>query len=179
MLWHPRRAFDLWGTRYFILPSYPADWTSLNRGYAAFLEQTEMIYPDPTTLAGPENQQNRERWLKTRDVQVRRNKASFPRSWVVHQARFIRPLDQLTAPARDALVKRPGLGDGDFSGETRLSPLDLRAVAYVETDHPESLAFFLPGTEPDPNESCDRAVHELDERPARGQFTTAGNDHPR
>ena len=65
VLWHPRRAFDLWGTRYFILPSYPEGWTSPNRSYAAFLDQTEMIYPDPSALEGPEHRQDREHWLKT------------------------------------------------------------------------------------------------------------------
>ena len=27
VLYHPRGAFDLWGARYFIIPSYPGDWT--------------------------------------------------------------------------------------------------------------------------------------------------------
>ena len=28
VLYHPRGAFDLWGARYFIIPSYPGDWTA-------------------------------------------------------------------------------------------------------------------------------------------------------
>ena len=79
--------------------------------------------------------------------------AAFPRAWVVHQARLIRPLDQLTTAARNALLDRLGHGDGDVHGEPRLANLDLRAEAYVETDHPESLAAYLPGTDPNPAES--------------------------
>ena len=153
VLWHPRRAFDLWGTRYFILPSYPAGWTSPNRSYAAFVDQTEMIYPDPSSLEGPEHRQNREHWVKTRDVQVRRNLAAFPRAWVVHQARLIRPLEQLTNAMQGALLERLGHADGDVHGEPRPTTLDLRTGAYVETDHPESLASYLPGTGQDPTES--------------------------
>src|SRR5262249_17206010 len=37
---HPRRAFDLWNTRYFILPYHPGDWASRNRSFAAFLDRT-------------------------------------------------------------------------------------------------------------------------------------------
>ena len=89
---------------------------------------------------------------QNQDVQVRRNMAAFPRAWVVHRARLIRPLDQL-APLRNALLDRLGHGDGDVHGEPRLSNLDLRAEAYVESDRPESLAAYLPGTDPNPAES--------------------------
>ena len=39
-----RRCFDLWGARYFLLPALP-DWGSPGRGYASFLDKTELIAP--------------------------------------------------------------------------------------------------------------------------------------
>ena len=40
----PRRGFDLWGARYFILPTTPLGWESQGRGIASFLAETERIY---------------------------------------------------------------------------------------------------------------------------------------
>jgi hypothetical protein len=151
ILWHPRPAFDLWGARYFILPSYPAGWQSEDRSYAAFLDQTELIYPDPASLEGPAHEEERRRWLRTRDVQVRRNKAAFPRAWVVHQAHLIPPLESLKPSARESLVERLRHGLGTLRDRDAVA-LDLGATAHVETARPQSLAPYLPGTAPDPAE---------------------------
>lgn len=153
VLYHARRSFDLWGTRYFIVPSYPGDWTSDNRSYAAFLDQTELIYPDPAALAGPANRGGRQRWLETRDVQVLRNKAAFPRAWVVHDARLIRPPDRSSPAASDALAARLRLAYVSGRSESRLSAVDLRTAAYIETDDPAALAPYLPGTASDAAET--------------------------
>jgi hypothetical protein len=153
VLWHPRQAFDLWGTRYFILPSFPGDWFSPNRSYAAFLDQTELIYPDPTSLEGPEHQADRKRWMQTRDVQVRRNKAAFPRAWVIHQAHAIEPLDQLAETTREALLQRLRSGNDPARAPLGLEATDFRQIAYVETNDPKALTAYLPGTTADPDES--------------------------
>jgi hypothetical protein len=153
VLYYPRRAFDLWGARYFILPSYPGGWETEARSYAAFLDQTELIYPDPAALSGPEHRRERERWLQTKDVQVRRNKAAFPRAWIVHDARLIRPLDESSPTARDSLLMRLGFADTAVGPSPVPPAADPRQVAYVETDAPARLAPYLPGTGADPTES--------------------------
>ena len=51
----PRWRSTSGDARYFIIPSYPGDWSGDNRSYAAFLDQTDLIYPDPTSLEGPEH----------------------------------------------------------------------------------------------------------------------------
>jgi len=144
---YPRRAFDLWGARYFIMPAYPGDWTTENRGFAAFLDRTELVYPDPAELAGPAHSRDRRQWLLEKDVQVRRNKAVFPRAWVVHEARPIQPLDGSQPGSGDALRARLRRGDSPTQAD------DLRSIAYVETDRPESLAPFRPGGPTDPAET--------------------------
>ena len=45
VVYFPRRSFDMWNTRYFLLPVYPHGWMDEDRGYAAFLDDTELIYP--------------------------------------------------------------------------------------------------------------------------------------
>ncbi len=153
VLYFPRRAFDLWGTRYFILPSYPAGWTESSRSYASFLDQTEMIYPDPAAMQGPAQQKNRERWLETHDVQVRRNRAAFPRAWIVHGARLIRPPTRLARTAHDVLSARLGFREDSARDQSAQSEDDLGALAYVEIEDRQGLADFLPGTARDLTES--------------------------
>ena len=49
---YPRQSFDLWNTRYFILPAQMLA-TDLNRGFASLLPNTELLYPDAKILRGP------------------------------------------------------------------------------------------------------------------------------
>ena len=55
---YPRQSFDLWNTRYFILPGRMLP-TDFNRGYAMLLPNTEMLYPDPKAFDGPEAEERR------------------------------------------------------------------------------------------------------------------------
>jgi hypothetical protein len=153
ILLYPRQAFNLWGARYFILPSFPAGWSDDNRGYAAFLYQTEMIYPDPATFEGPEYRAERRNWLETADFQVRRNKAAFPRAWIVHTGRLIRPLVTSEGRARQAISTRLGFADSALTADPSMPAPDLRSVAYIETDDPAALTSYLPGVEIDVRES--------------------------
>jgi hypothetical protein len=153
VLYHPRNAFDLWGCRYFILPSSPGDWRSPERSYASFIDETEMIYPDSTAMEGPAQRQDRERWLMNKDVQVRRNKAAFPRAWAVHSARLLPQLDHLSSSTRDALIARIAFRYRPTGDDSFLPPPDLKSMAYIETDDPNRLAAYLPGTTADRSES--------------------------
>lgn len=146
VLLHPRGAFDLWGTRYFIVPSYPADWIDPNRSYAAFIEQTELIYPDPSSLEGRSRQGLREQWLETRDVQVRRNKTAFPRAWIVHAARLVETSNSPNPAALEVLRSRLMRTDDSSLYPGHSAILDLKTIAYVETNQPKQLAAYLPGT---------------------------------
>jgi hypothetical protein len=163
VLYYPRLAFDLWGARYFILPSFPADWNIGNRGYAAFLDQTELIYPDPATLEGPEHAEDRKNWLKSEDVQVRRNKRAFPRTWIVHKGRIIRTLFAADTRARDALCARLGFSADSSTANSLMPAPDLRSLTFIETDHPEKLRDYLPGI----NAGEDEIVKVRSENPTR------------
>lgn len=165
VLWHARRAFDLWGARYFILPADPGDWTGIHRSYAAFLEDTDLIYPD---LPGPEHTDDRRRWRLGRDFQVRRNRRAFPRAWIVREARLLPPADDSPETRRTALIARLRAGE-DAGDSTSMAPAPhLRHTAYVETDDPASLGPYLrpdnPGTGT-PAGTPRESVDVLDEAP--------------
>src|SRR5262249_29523045 len=93
VVYFPRRCFDFWGARYFLLPVVP-DWASRPRGFASFLDQTQLICPSSDRLSEKQASAGREPWALSQDWQLRRNRAAYPRAWLVHRARF-RP------PARD------------------------------------------------------------------------------
>src|SRR5581483_4191870 len=90
---YPRRGFDLWNTRYFILPAFAGDWKDPDRGYAAFLPNAEVVYPLPSVYDGPGGAERREQWTKNKDYQILRNLNEYPRAWVVHSARFLNPIE--------------------------------------------------------------------------------------
>lgn len=162
VLWHARRAFDLWGARYFILPTDPGNWMRVHRGYAAFLEDTDLIYPE---LADPAQFQDRRQWRLNRDFQVRRNRRAFPRAWIVRNAQLIQPIDASAQERRNALVARLRSGGSD-----------LRRTAYIETDDPASLRPYVEPVNPGEGKAVGPStdtVEVLDPSPGRVSLRTA------
>ena len=85
VIYYPRRGYDLWNSRYFILPGYPR-WNDPDRGIVAFFPETDRIYPPPDIFQGKPDNPKAKSWVEAEDVQILRNKAAFPRAWVVHEA---------------------------------------------------------------------------------------------
>ncbi len=149
---YPRQSFDLWNTRYFILPARLLS-TDLNRGFVTMLPDTELLYPDAKTFDGPGGRERRARWLNFEDVRVLKNKAAFPRAWVVHKARFLKPIDGMNREARRPLLRRLARASGAAVNQVVTGEDDLRHTAWVETDHREELSSFLDGGQPQPSET--------------------------
>ncbi len=61
IVYFPRRSFDIWNTRYFVLPFDARGWRDPIRGYASFLFEAERIYPQPQTRRGPDAAEARKR----------------------------------------------------------------------------------------------------------------------
>jgi hypothetical protein len=158
VLYYPRRGFDLWNTRYFILPSSPGDWTDASRGYAAFLERTEMIYPDPKAFEGAGGAESRSRWLMTRDVQVRRNLDAYPRAWIVHDVRPINPAGASRDAARAAVMRSLLFQNDAIWSDPERPVFDPRKTAWVETEAAERLARDASPAPPEPSETV-RITH--------------------
>jgi hypothetical protein len=150
VVYFPRRSFDLWGVRYFLLPALPA-WASPGRGFASFLDKTELVYPSFDVLHERVGRGGEEPWAVGHDWQLRRNRAAYPRAWIVHSAR-------LRTPAADPDTRARWLGTLTYMNDPiwteRDRPvLDLRQMALIEIDDKESLKGFLPSTPTGPSES--------------------------
>jgi hypothetical protein len=66
---------------------------------------------------------------------------------VVRDARLMRPIDGSHSSSRDALIARLRSADSSERDGASSPPVDLRKMAYVETDHPSTLAAYLPGVD--------------------------------
>jgi hypothetical protein len=87
VLYFAHRAFDLWNTRYLIVPFEFEGSVDLSRSAAPFLFHCRQVYPDPAAFEGPQGAVLARRWSESRDYRVLRNLSEFPRAWVVHDAR--------------------------------------------------------------------------------------------
>ena len=89
--YHARRAYDLWNTRYVIVPFDPNGWGDPLRGFASFMFRSRQVYPDRDRFMGPEGAEQTKNWAETRDFMVIRNLLAYPRAWIVHAARDTSP----------------------------------------------------------------------------------------
>jgi hypothetical protein len=145
---YPRRAFDFWNTRYFVLPVYPNGWTDERRGYAAFLANTDQIYPDPRDVAGPEALKRNKDWLEHEDFQILRNRNAYPRAWVVHQARFIKPIRGLERSDRDSPMEELLYANDEFWHDPGRVVFDPHVLAWIDADQRAAVLPYLPGMLP-------------------------------
>jgi hypothetical protein len=153
----PRRSFDLWGARYFLLPASP-DWASRERGFASFLDKTELIYPSPDVFHERQSGEGGEPWGVRHDWQLRRNRAAYPRAWLVHDAQVRPPASD---PDTRARRMRTLIYMNDPIWSERGRPvLDLRETALVETDDTGSLKGFLSKASVNPLESVTVVKYE-------------------
>ncbi len=158
---YPRRGFDLWNSRYFILP-YAPRWDDADRGIAAFLPETTLIDPPLATFGGPGGAEARDRWARGEDFQILRNKNAYPRAWVVHQARFRPPVVGLGRKDRKDTMEEILFADDPFWRDPNRTVYDPKRLAWLETDDPKSLNGYLPGVDPTPRESVAVVEHSAD-----------------
>jgi len=157
VVYFPRRSFDLWGARYFLLPAAP-DWSSPDRGFASFLDKTELIYPEPDVLHQRQSREEREPWSLRHDWQLRRNLAAYPRAWLVHSA-------QVRSPTADPATRAQRIRTLIYMNDPIWSEpgqpvLDLRQTALIETDDKDSLKGFVSRTAVGSAESVVIVRHE-------------------
>jgi hypothetical protein len=152
LLAYARRAFDMWNTRYFVLP-YSSRWDDSYRGIASFVERTERIEPPPEAFEGPGGQEKEIAWAKTHDYQIRRNLNEYPRAWVVHDSRPAPLFRGLGRAERDAPMQEM-LYSNDMSwpDPTRIA-YDPRRYVWLEDTVRVGLAAYLPGGYPSTGES--------------------------
>lgn len=156
LAYFPRRSFDLWGVRYFLLPATP-EWGSTVRGFASFLDQTELVYPSSEVLHEEPMPGRGEPWAVRQDWQLRRNKAAYPRAWLVHSARVRSPARD--PEARGEMMRALAFMNDPIWFEPDRPVLDLRQTALIEVDDKEGLKGVLSPTPVGPSESVTVVEH--------------------
>ncbi len=161
MHYFPRRSFDMWGARYFVLPCTPSDYTTPQQAIAAFFfAGVEPIFP-------PRAEADEARWKEQQDWQIFRNLDAYPRAWAVHEAhvRETFPEGAETPEARNwrtAILYKP-----DPFWQIPGRPVeDPRRIAWIEVDDPKSLRLDLGR----PSSAAETVTIERNE-PARVELT--------
>jgi len=147
---YPRRGYDLWNTRYFVLPGHPNGWNDEHRGYAAFVDGAELIYPPDERFKGPDEAKKRYDWIASEDVQVFRNLQSYPRSWIVHSARMTKPVTGLDRADREGPMTELLFSNAHLWEDPNLRVYNPRELAWVDNDLSEELRPFLNHATPSP-----------------------------
>jgi hypothetical protein len=128
---YPRRGFDLWNTRYFILPALPS-WNDVDRGTATFLTETERIYPPPGIFSGNLNDPKVKQWTESEDFQILRNNSAFPRTWIVHDFLTRKPVLGLTRRERRETMEEILYPNDVFWNGPDWTFRDLKTLAFIE-----------------------------------------------
>jgi hypothetical protein len=159
VVYFPRRGFDLWNTRYFIVPVRLA-MNSIHRGYLAFLPNSTELYPPSGVpgqqLVGKDYRQH----LMNEDLQVLRNEAAFPRAWIVHKALCCPTIHCMRIEDRNSLTNDILYQDDELWHEDGRPVFDPHRVAWVETDRPEELARALSHRDPEADEGVTLDTNE-------------------
>jgi hypothetical protein len=100
VVYYPRRAYDMWNTRYVVVPAFTNGWNDEYRGSASFLFETESIFPEKGRFEGPGGDDEMKAWVENHDFRIMRNDQEYPRSWVVHKVRAIKPYEGLSRESR-------------------------------------------------------------------------------
>jgi hypothetical protein len=148
-----RRSFDMWNSRYFVVPAHPKGWNDASRGYASFQGDAEPIYPPPDAFLGPGGEGRRRDWVEREDFQVFRNLKAYPRAWVVHEGRFVRPFEALGRAERNAAMQEILYDAGPLWTEPGRAVFDPRQVAWLDDVARPALSPYLPGKPPLPSEA--------------------------
>ncbi len=125
----PRGGYDLWNTRYFVMPVALNGWMGPEQGFTR-------IAPSDEVVGDPERARD---WIDRQGWQLLRNHRAFPRCWVVPSAVIIPPTIPGSAE-RAELVRTLVDSAGGASTDRTRRTFDLRRVALVEADRAESLA---------------------------------------
>ncbi len=153
-VYFPRRSYDMWNTRYFVLPYVPNHWNDEDRGFASFLADTERIYPPADALQSPQDEKAERDWAENSDFQIRRNRTVYPRAWVVHQGLFLPDLVGLDREARQGpIMEILYASDGLWMDPERIA-YDPKSLAWFETGDARVLQPFLPGSAPIASETA-------------------------
>jgi hypothetical protein len=158
VVYFPRRGVDMWNTRYFILPEYPSNWMDENRGYAAFLHETDRVYPPQERFGGLDPRRGGEaeahkEWIQNQDFQIRRNRQAYPRAWVVHESRGFPATEGLSRVEQGGPMQEILYAADPLWHDPHLPLYDPHRLVWIDRDERLVLKDYVAGQSPQPGET--------------------------
>ena len=153
VVYFSRRAYDIWNTRYIIVPFDSNGWRDPQRGSAPFLFESIQIYPNQARVSetvGSPAPRNR---AETLDVRVLRNLKEYPRAWVVHDARATSAMTEGADGRRSETMQEILYAADPIWNEPTQRGYDPHSIAWVGTDDLTSIRDYLSGRAPEPSET--------------------------
>ena len=149
VVYFPRRAYDMWNTRYLILPYWHGGWRDEQRGFASFMFETKRIYPGSEQFSGPTGTKEAEKnWIDTSDFRILRNLQEYPRAWVVHNARMTLPISGVSRETRSGAFQEILHAADAIWNDATQRVYDPRNLAWVGNDDMVALLSYLSGERP-------------------------------
>ena len=134
IVYFPRRGFDIWNTRYFILPQFPNGWSDAMRANAAFLFNSRSVYPEADHFKGKDREAKYREWVETKDYRIERNLQECPRAWVVHDVRVVKPATGLSRESRKEAIEEILYANDLYWHDSTKVSFDPRQLAWVPSD---------------------------------------------
>ncbi len=142
VVYFPRRAFDMWNVRYFILPVWHNGWRDSFRGYASMMLECEEIYPGKKKFEGPGGSKAVQDWAEKYDFQVYRNRRETSRAWVVHSLRRLPSIESLKpGPERQKTMQEITYDNDPIWNDPTHQAFDFHRVGWAG---PEDMTALLP-----------------------------------
>jgi len=142
IVYFPRRSYDMWNTRYFIVPKFPNHWTDAGRGYASFLPGSTAVFPLSSVFEGKEGEKRLLEWTDNKDYQIFRNEMCYPRAWVVHDYRTIKGVSGMNRDNREGPMYEMVYQNDMFWTDSERTVFDPREVAWIDEDELVGLQEF-------------------------------------
>lgn len=155
VVYFPRRSFDIWGSRYFILPWYPNGWRDEARGFAALLANSELVYPPRERFEGADKNKGEDlkTWAQERDYQVRRNLSAYPRAWIVHEGRGLPSLEGRSRLERSGPMQDMLYNADEIWNDPNMPVHDPHRVIWLDASDQYALRDYLRGRPPGADET--------------------------
>jgi hypothetical protein len=138
-----RRGFDLWNSRYVIMPVAANGWLGAEAGFERIQPPDEIV----------RDAARARRWIDEKNWQLVRNTDAYPRAWLVHYVRVRKPVRGRNDPEQREMMKDLVYQADALLHEPGRPVYDPRVMAYVETDQRQSLAGYVSRIAVSPTES--------------------------
>jgi hypothetical protein len=158
----PRRSYDMWNTRYFIVPMYANNWTDENRGFASLLGNSTQVYPPLHDFRGPGGDKKHVEYIREHDYQIRRNEDCYPRAWVVHAGRFLKSMNSLKREERKLPMEEIIFSNEPFWRDSTRVVYDAKTTVWLEQEQQPDFYPYLDGGPPQRFETVTVTRHESD-----------------